>query len=157
MDMLLKAPQRMFNLTAFAVNNWIRAFGDREPDFLTVCREFSTPHMERFNLDHPDHPSVYYQSYACVMRRPSSDMNLCTANFIVGLIEGANDGLVSVRSAQWGDHFTLLKSVSNRGISHLDSIDFRRMPFSRKSEPDKVNDMCAVYINIVQGLKNRGF
>jgi triacylglycerol lipase len=157
MDMLLKAPQRMFNIAAFAVNNWIRVFGDQEPDFLTVCREFSTSHMERFNFDHPDHPDVYYQSYACVMQRPSSDINLCAANFIIGLIEGANDGLVSVRSAQWGNRFTLLKSASRRGISHLDSIDFRRTPFSRKNASNKVSDICDVYVRIVQDLKNKGF
>lgn len=157
MDKLLKAPSHFFNIAAFAVNNWIALIGDREPDFFTVCREFSTAHMERFNLDYPDRPDVYYQSYACVMRRPASDINLSTANFIISLIEGANDGLVSVRSARWGESFTVLKSVSRRGISHLDAIDFRRAPFSKRIAPDRVSDICDVYVDIVRKLKSMGF
>lgn len=157
MDRLLRAPQRLFNMAAFAVNNWTRAFGDREPDFTTVCREFSTAHMEKFNRDYPDCPDVFYQSFACAMSRPLSDVNLATAHFIIKLIEGENDGLVTVESARWGENFTFLKSVSRRGISHLDEVDFRRMPFSKKHAPGRVSDICEVYAEIVSDLKNRGF
>ncbi|HOG00023.1 MAG TPA: alpha/beta fold hydrolase [Clostridia bacterium] len=157
MDRLLKAPQKLFNLAAFAVNNWIRAFGDREPDFVTVCREFSTGHMARFNLENPDHPAVYYQSYACLMRGPASDANLAAANFVISLVEGENDGLVSVESARWGENFTVLRAAGRRGISHLDEVDFRRLPLSRKKTPGRVSDIVEAYIEIVSGLKQKGF
>ncbi|HWQ59504.1 MAG TPA: alpha/beta fold hydrolase [Clostridia bacterium] len=157
MDRLLKAPRRLFNLAAFAVNNWIRVFGDREPDFITVCREFSTEHMARFNLDNPDHPDVYYQSYAGWMRRPTSDINLAVANFVVGLIEGANDGLVTVNSSRWGENFKVLASVSRRGVSHLDEVDFRRLPFSRRRAHGRVGDIVEAYVEIVAGLRQKGF
>lgn len=156
MDRLLHAPQRAFSLAAFAVNNWTRVLGDRDPDFAAVCREFASAHMERFNLDNPDHPAVYYQSYAGWMRRPLSDIHLALGNFIVGHIEGANDGMVTVESARWGERFTLLESAG-RGISHLDEIDFRRAAFSKKRVPEKVCDIAEVYIAIVADLKQGGF
>ena len=80
-DKLLKAPCGLFNIAAFAVNNWIHILGDKKPDFWAVCHDFSTRHMAQFNLNNPDYTGIFYQSYACVMRHPFSDINLSTANF----------------------------------------------------------------------------
>lgn len=155
-DRLLEAPRGFFNIAAFAVNNWIHLLGDREPDFLAVCNDLSTPHAARFNLDNPDHPDVFYQSYACVMRCPFSDVNLFMANAVVGLFEGPNDGLVSVRSAMWGENSAVLRSAGRRGISHVDAIDFRRARLSRRQREGYVSDIVDVYVAIVEDLKKRG-
>ena len=72
------------------------------------------------------------------------------------MIEGPNDGLVSVESAKWGESFTLLTGCSGRGVSHYDEIDFRRYPLSRK-RGEGVSDICDVYREIVIGLAKRGF
>ena len=37
-----------FSTAAFAVNNWIRLIGDKKPDFLQLCRDFTTESMQRF-------------------------------------------------------------------------------------------------------------
>lgn len=155
-DKLLKAPDSLFNVAAFAVDNWIGLIGDTKPDFYAVCRDFSTEYAEKFNRENPDVPGVYYQSYAGIMKTPFSDINLSTANIIVKLIEGDNDGLVSVESAKWGSHFTLLTGKTNRGVSHYDEIDFRRSPLSMKSETAGVLDICDVYRAIVEDLAARG-
>ena len=155
-DRLLKAPDSLFNIASFAVDNWIGLIGDTKPDFYAVCRDFSTAYAEAFNRENPDVPGVYYQSFAGVMRTPLSDLNLSTANLIVGMIEGPNDGLVSVESAKWGESFTLLTGCSGRGVSHYDEIDFRRYPLSRK-RGEGVSDICDVYREIVIGLAKRGF
>lgn len=155
-DLLFKAPRPLFSLAALAVNNWSRLVGDRKPDFLTVCEGFTTERMEAFNRRNPDVPGVFYQSFACVMRRPFSDINLSTANFIVNRLEGPNDGLVTVASASWGRHVRILKSNVFRGISHLDAIDLRRAPFSSK-KGGGVSDICDVYVEILEDLKRRGF
>ena len=156
-DILLKAPGNIFNIAAFAVNNWIRLIGDKKPDFLRVCQEFTTQYMVEFNLVNPDCPDVFYQSYACVMSNPLSDINLSTANLIIKLIEGDNDGLVPVSSANWGEHHTILYSANRRGISHVDAIDLRRIPFTRKRKKNCVSDIIDVYVKIVEDLRNRGF
>ena len=156
-DKLLKAPDSLFNIASFAVDNWIGLIGDTKPDFYAVCRDFSTEYALNFNKDNPDVPGVYYQSFAGVMKTPFSDINLSTAYSIVRLIEGDNDGLVSVESAKWGESFTVLTGRTNRGISHYDEIDFRRSPLSSKHDGHGVSDICDVYLNIVKGLVEHGF
>ncbi|MGE4484955.1 MAG: esterase/lipase family protein [Oscillospiraceae bacterium] len=156
-DRLLKAPKNIFNIAAFAVDNWIKLVGDKKPDFLTVCREFSTEHMRQFNYENPDCPGVFYQSYACLLSHPFSDINLTTANIVIKLIEGENDGLVTVSSAAWGKTNKVLRSANWRGISHIDAIDVRRLPFNKKSRPGYVSDIVDIYEDIAGGLKERGF
>ena len=156
-DRLLKAPDSLFNIGSFAVDNWIGLIGDTKPDFYAVCKDFSTEFAEKFNKENPDVPGVYYQSFAGVMRTPLSDINLSTANVIVKMIEGDNDGLVSVESAKWGEAFTLLTGRTNRGVSHYDEIDFRRAPFSSRSSGYGVADICDVYKSLVFDLVERGF
>ena len=155
-DRLFGMPKGLFNLAAFAVDNWIRLVGDRKPDFLEVCRGFTTAHMAEFNRQNPDVPGVFYQSFACVMPHPLSDINLSTANFVVGRIEGENDGLVSVDSARWGERCTVLRPNGLRGISHLDAIDLRRAPLSRRRGKG-VSEICEVYVQILADLKERGY
>ena len=156
-DELLKAPNSLFNIASFAVDNWIGLIGDTKPNFYAVCRDFSTAYAETFNRENPDVPGIFYQSFAGVMKTPLSDINLSTANVIVKIIEGENDGLVSVESAKWGESFTLLTGRTNRGISHYDEIDFRRSPLSSKCSGDGIADICDVYKAIVYDLAARGY
>ena len=154
-DRQFRLPRSVWNTAAFAVNNWIRLVGDKKPDFLQLCRGFTTESMRRFNAENPDVPGVFYQSYACVMSHPLSDINLSTANLVLRRLEGENDGLVSVESARWGENFHVLRSGTLRGISHLDAIDLRRSPFSRKKDAE-IKDICTFYIDLVSGLRERG-
>ncbi|NLI53680.1 MAG: alpha/beta fold hydrolase [Clostridiales bacterium] len=156
-DRLLQAPKSLFHIAAFALNNWTRITGDRNPDFLNVCNEFSTAHMRQFNSDNPDVENVFYQNYACVMNGSLSDINLCIAHFVIRLIEGANDGLVTVDSASWGPRTFVLRGAGRRGISHLDEIDFRRRPLCKKARPGFVSEITDVYVSIAEDLKRRGF
>ena len=155
-SIFLKAPRAMFSVAAFAVNNWIRLVGDKKPDFRRVCEEFDVAHMERFNAQNPDVDGVFYQSVAGVMKHPFSDINLSTANAVLNRIEGPNDGLVSTESAAWGERCLMICGNTRRGISHLDEIDFRRRPFSKKAG-DGVLDMTAFYVSLVSDLRERGY
>ena len=156
-DKLLKSPDSLFNLASFAVNNWIGLLGDTKPNFYAVCRDFSTSYAEQFNEENPDVPGVFYQSFAGLMKTPLSDLNLSTASLVVKMIEGDNDGLVSVESARWGESFTLLTGYTNRGVSHYDEIDFRRTPLWVKNGTEGASDICEVYKSIVEDLVKRGF
>ena len=155
LDLLFRIPKPVWSLTAFAVNNWIRIIGDKKPDFIKLAEDLTTEKMRAFNEENPDVPGVFYQSFGCVMKRPFSDINLSTANFAMKKIEGENDGVVPLSSSRWGERFTELRSVTNRGISHLDSVDFRRAAFTKKTG-EGVSDIVEVYKDIVRGLKERG-
>ena len=154
-DRLFAVPRPVWSMAAFAVDNWIRVVGDKKPDLLKLCEDFTTERMKDFNKSNPDVPGIFYQSFACVMSHPFSDINLSTANAVVKHFEGENDGLVSVESARWGEEFTVLRSNSFRGISHLDAIDLRRRRLTAK-KGDGVSDICAFYISLAEGLKARG-
>jgi hypothetical protein len=154
-DRLLKAPKPLFGAAAFAVDNWIRIIGDKKPDFLAVCGDFSTQRMRDFNACFPEIPGAFCQSFACVMSRPWSDINLSTANLIVGGLEGENDGLVCTSSARWGERYTILRGAGTRGVSHLDAIDLRRTPL-KIVLGGETTDICGVYVDIVRNLKGMG-
>lgn len=62
-DRLLKAPDSLFNIASFAVNDWIGLIGDTKPNFYAVCRDFSTDYAEQFNRNNPNVTGVYYQSF----------------------------------------------------------------------------------------------
>lgn len=154
-DLLFALPRSMWSTAAFAVNNWIRVVGDKRPDFLRLCEDLTTARAVQFNAENPDVPGVLYRSYACVMGSPLSDINLTTANAAVHRIEGENDGLVTAESALWGTEQQVLRSNGRRGISHVDAIDLRRAPFTKRTGSG-VSDICDVYIDMVRTLKERG-
>ncbi|MCR5611882.1 MAG: hypothetical protein K6F68_08675 [Clostridiales bacterium] len=154
-EKLFKIPRPVWSLTAFAARNWYRVFGDREPDLIRLADDLTPEKMRVFNEENPDVPGIFYQSFGTVMKRPTSDINLMTANFAVKKIEGDNDGVVTVESSKWGENFRLITANTNRGISHLDSIDFRRSRLSKKTGPG-VSDIVDLYKEIVRDLKDRG-
>jgi triacylglycerol lipase len=157
MDLLLKLPTWLFHLAAFFTNNAFRMLGDQKPDFFAASRQFSTEHAKAFNEQNSDAPSVYYQSYAAVMKNPFSDLIMFWPNLCVGLIEGESDGLVTPESARWANFRGILRGNTSRGISHPDEVDIRRMNFTKKAAGEGVADIREVYINMVAGLKRMGY
>jgi triacylglycerol lipase len=155
-DLLCKLPERLFRLAAFFTNPFFRFLGDQNPDFYTTCRQFSTSHMKVFNEQNPNSPSVYYQSYAAVMKNPFSDLFLFWPNLIISLLEGENDGLVTPKSAAWTNFRGVLRGATRRGISHADEVDMRRMNYSKKPHKTGVTDIRQLYIDIVSELKQKG-
>lgn len=157
MDLLYKLPAWLFRVMAVFVNLWFRLLGDSNPDFQTVCRQFTTYYTEEFNKSNADMEEVYYQSYAAVMNNSLSDIGMIVPHFVVNLIEGQNDGLVTPESAAWTNFKGILRGSTNRGISHADEVDIRRMRLSKTDRPGCVNDICDVYLEIVSDLKRRGY
>jgi len=156
-DLLLKLPKWLYKIVALFTNLFFRMLGDKNPDFYTASRQFGTLHMKEFNEQNPDVPSVYYQSYAAVMKNPFSDILLFWPNLFVWLIEGENDGLVTPASATWANFKGILHGRSLRGISHADEVDARRMNYTRKTSKSGISDIRDLYIDIVAGLKQMGF
>ncbi|HNX63899.1 MAG TPA: triacylglycerol lipase [Oscillospiraceae bacterium] len=157
MDSVCRLPVFLFNLTSFFANLWFRILGDKKPDFHYVCKQFTTHYAEEFNNCNKDAEGIYYQSYAGAMKNSFSDFIMIVPHFVINLVEGENDGLVSVKSAQWGNFKGILRGSTRRGISHADEVDIRRMKLSKKAKDGCINDICDVYLQIVRDLKQLGY
>lgn len=157
MDVVCKLPKLLFRLVSVFVDLWFRILGDRNPDFHQVCRQFTTYFAEEFNRQNPDSESVYYQSYAAVMKNSFSDFILTVPHFVISMVEGENDGLVTPMSARWTNFQGILRGSSNRGISHADEVDLRRRRLTKKAQAGYVQDICDIYIKIVEDLRQHGF
>ncbi|MBZ9691549.1 triacylglycerol lipase [Clostridium botulinum] len=149
-DIACKMPNRIYKFIAKLFDKYYRILGDKNPDFYTASRQFSTYHSKEFNQEVKDADKVYYQSYASVVSNIFSDYVVAIPYILVKLTEGENDGLVAVDSAKWGEFKGILKNKYRRGISHGDIIDLRRDDY-------KGFDVIEKYIEIVSDLKNKGF
>lgn len=157
MDLVLKLPKVLIRFVSVFANLWFRMLGDANPDFYNVCGQFTTYFVEKFNAENPDAEEVYYQSYSAVMNNSFSDIFMFIPHFFVNLVEGENDGLVTPKSAEWTNYMGVLRGSTNRGISHADEVDIRRMKLSRKNSTERINDICDVYCQIVSELKGSGY
>ncbi len=149
MDALYRLPRWLFRLGGFFVNLWYRILGDRDPDFCAVCGQFTTAWAEAFNRANPDAEGVLYRSYGGVMARSTSDLFMCWQHFVIQRVEGDNDGLVTLESARWTNFREPWRGAGNRGVSHLDEVDFRRRPVGGVEIPE-------LYLQMVAELKELG-
>lgn len=72
----------------------------------------SVPSMTTFNKSTPDDPSVAYFSWAAQVT-PTYFNTWKWPHSVILPIEGANDGLVSVESAKWGEFMGTLDDVNH--------------------------------------------
>ena len=155
-DLLKIFPDFLVKFCCFFVNVWFRMIGDKKPDTYCAIHSFTTESAKRFNKQTPDHEGIYYQSYAFVMKKATSDIFMWFTNLVVFAIEGENDGLLTPSSAKWGDFKGIYRGVTNRGISHCDEVDMRRRRLSKKVG-DGVSDIVDVYKTILCDLQEKGF
>ncbi len=150
MNTLFKMKESRYKKLCEAINNNFRKLGDKNPDAYSASRQLSPTSMETFNKENPDRPEVYYQSYAAVMKKPTSHALLSIPFAVMKLKAGNNDGLVTEESAKWGVFKGTFKSAEKRGISHADQIDLMRKDYSGF-------DIAEEYVAIVAELKKMGF
>ncbi len=127
-------------------------FGDTDPDVLgnglDLCPDFM---INTFNPNTPDMPGIYYQSWAAKAKISCPNIVLEPTWLALLVAEGANDGLVSVKSAKWGN-FRGVEDAAwySPGCDHLNMVDqlFGITPGF---------DAPQFFVEIVEDLKNRGY
>ncbi len=149
-DNAMKLPRPFIQAVASAVNRTFHRFGDQNPDFYNAVMQFTTGYSRAFNEDVVNTPEVYYQSYMTKMKSLFSDSMLSIPYLFIRLLEGDNDGLVSVNSARWGDYRGLLYNQKRRGISHGDIIDLKREDYNGF-------DVVEFYVGLLHDLKKKGY
>lgn len=148
---LNQLPDSAYRFIASCINHPFVLAGDDHPDSYSSSKQLDPVFCRQFNEENKDHPDVYYQSYASVMKSCFSDSLLSIPYLLMCCKSGnSNDGLVNVESAKWGNFKGILKNKYHRGISHGDMIDLKR-------EDIKGFDVINVFYEIVVELKKMGF
>ncbi|MFA5321858.1 MAG: hypothetical protein WC373_04230 [Smithella sp.] len=101
-----------------------------------------------FNPNVPDMAGVYYQSYGADCKTVIGGQVMTALWLAIKPIEGANDGLVSVSSAKWGNYRGTLTGWF--GINHLSEIGLLSLPTLGYDAPTH-------FTKIAADLKARGF
>ncbi len=110
--------------------------------------DLRTDSCARFNDDVPDVPGVRYYSVAGVCEKPWLGPEWFLPWNIVTRAEGANDGVVSVASAAWGEHSDVWQA------DHLNLVNWpNRIARRRGVWADRAPD----YGRIVRRLAAAGF
>lgn len=145
-----KVPEKVRNSIADRYNTALRKLGDTNPDFNAALTDLTASQCKIMNETVTDMPGVYYQSVGSKMNRArSGKFPLNLAYPFVRHFDGDNDGLVSVKSAQWGENFIVISINGKRGVSHGDVIDLNRENIRRF-------DVREFYVSLVKDLKKRG-
>jgi triacylglycerol lipase len=127
-------------------------FGDTDPDCrqnaLDLCPDFM---INTFNPNTPNMPGIYYQSWAAKVKIAPPNLILEPTWLALLAIEGANDGLVSVNSAKWGNFRGVEEAAwYSPGCDHLNMVGhlFGLTPGF---------DAPRFFVDIVADLKSRNF
>lgn len=152
-DRLMAIPAPAVKFGCKAADLWFRLLGDKSPDVYGAVNMFRTSAAEKFNAENPDDPRVYYQSFGFVMNGFMSDITMCIPWLAVHCIEGENDGLLAPRAVRWTNFMGVYRGGGRRGISHCDEVDLRRS----RLDVSGGGDITDFYLNIVSGLKSKGF
>lgn len=158
-DKLLKLPRILVQTVGTLTNLWMKLLGDQNPAAYEVFHQFTTAYARRFNVKNPDADGVFYQSFGFQMKHAFSDITMTIPYLTVRHFEGANDGLLSERAVTWTNFHGMYTSVTDRGISHADQVDVRRIRFSKK-QPGcdlEIADITTFYRQLVIDLKKKGY
>ncbi|MDA8404322.1 MAG: alpha/beta fold hydrolase [Desulfobacteraceae bacterium] len=127
-------------------------FGDTNPNSLQNGYDLTRSYMNNtFNPNTPNMAGVYYQSWAAKAKTSCPSVILEPTWLVLLAYEGANDGLVSVNSAKWGNFRGIEEAAwYSPGCDHLNIVGqlFGITPGFDAGE---------FFVNVVSDLKNRGY
>ncbi|KAF2736491.1 alpha/beta-hydrolase [Polyplosphaeria fusca] len=129
----------------------LERFGFETGAFSQLTRRYM---QETFNPETPDIECVKYYSYGASLEPSAWSVFAASHKIIKEMEESPNDGLVSVRSSQWGQYQGTLV-----GVSHLDLINWtnRLKWFLWELTGSKRNfNAIAFYLDIADMLAKKG-
>ena len=151
-ELMDRLPASLVRWIGIRYNAIFQKLGDLSPNFIAGVTDLRADACARFNEDTPDRPGILYQSVMSTMRKAGSapfPLNL-TYPLVKKYDREANDGLVTLSSAKWGDFLGNQTVSGRRGISHGDIIDLMR-------EDIDGFDVREFYVSLVKDLKDRGY
>ena len=121
-------------------------FADQQPDLFRVLQQLTSVNMKNFNEKVQKDERVYYQSLFTVMNKSIDDLVFFSTFLYLRRVSGPNDGMVSERSATWGNNSRRIAE----GVSHRQIIDI-----GWQNVID--TDITSLYVDIIHGLAVKGF
>ncbi len=106
--------------------------------------DLTTDSCSRFNDITPDAPGVNYFSISCSREWRKVPPTFYHSYRVIEQAEGANDGLVSVQSAHWGQH------LATWPCDHLHAINKRFIPEFK----EKTGDIVPYYLKVLDRLEH---
>jgi triacylglycerol lipase len=149
MNLVYHIPKFLYHFAAVFVNGYFRLFGDEKPDFFKTSRQLSQRFFQKFNPDNPDNPDIYYQSYAVKLKHFYSSPLFLITFPIIRWIDGENDGLCPINSAEWTNFKGVLTSTGHFGISHTGITDSFHLSY-------KNFNLLEFYRNLAKELADKG-
>ena len=143
---LLKMPLWMAKIISFFTNLCFRILKDENPDLLALGQELTDTAMVDFNREVPNHPRVYYQSYASNAANKKAFLLFIPYKLSKYCEAGETDGMVSVSSSQWG----AFKGHIPEDFDHFQMVGVYG---SRR----KLINVGLFYMHIIQELRDMGF
>ncbi len=117
--------------------------------------QLTTPYIrEHFNTVVPNHPEVKYFSYGAAAT-PHLLSVFRISHDLMDVLEGPNDGLVSVKSSKWGQYRGTLM-----GVTHLDLMGWTsrvRTVAAKVGLVEETYSAQAFYLAVAEGLAKEGF
>ena len=150
-DYLLGAvPEKLKQKISSAYNTAAHTLGDEEPDFLSAVTDLTATACAVTDKEWVIPDGVLCQSVGSVLAKArNGHFPLNVTRDFVAYFDGENDGLVAESSFAFGETYTLLRTTTKRGISHMDVIDL-----TRENLPDY--DAREWFVQLVAELKNKG-
>lgn len=112
--------------------------------------QLTTEYMEgHFNKTCKDNPETLYFSYGTRIKASVFSPFYLSGKYIQH-VEGDNDGMVSVKSAQWGKYLGTIENVDHADVINLTRIKPRKLLNHNYSSP-------AMYLSIMDSLAKLGF
>lgn len=151
-DYLLdKIPLSMQKKIESAYNFSMKKLGDANPDFMSAVRDLTSSRCIELDREMKAPENVYCQSVGSKLNKAANGkFPLNFTYYLVKYFDGPNDGLVSVKSLEWGEKFDFLSVNGKRGISHGDVVDLNR-------ENIPGFDVREYYVQLVSKLREMGF
>ena len=153
-DVILGIDQDMGGWISGLVSDvYVWLFGGQQ-NAAAAAKYVSVSYMNNtFNPGTPNMPGTYYQSWSSSMYFPCmlDKMVFAVSGALIYYYEGANDGLVSVNSAKWGNYRgNQSGSFFGSGVSHVNMCDqfLDYTPFFNAK---------GFYTGVVSDLKGKGY
>lgn len=143
---LLRMPKPLAKTIAFFSNATYKILGDQKPDILRLGQELTEEHMDAFNEEIVNVPSVYYQSYSSAVSHKKVFLRMIPYEISRYCERDDTDGMVSVSSSQWGDY----RGTMTGNVDHFQMVGV----YGTKR---KLVDVGLFYLHIIQELSAMGF